>query len=347
VAEQITSTIGRGTVTTVTDGVDWLRVPGAARRPVLPAQPPPDWIDGFRFARTADGVNDDGSPRISPERGYVTDPDERERLLAYLTGAATVIDSSTRGQDLIDPTRQYAVPASLRTDGTWVWPGSVEYYLRWHNVAPEPELRARIGEHGYRSPPVQPATLARARAAADRRGVLVQERLAAYLAEHPELRPGDPDRYPAEVNDELLALGWNRGRDLGREVEDWLAPRVAAVPYPPFPAALSVMREFGRLDSQDGGAGRTMARMPFTIYPAPAADLAEFAPEVRELGRVIGVPVFQVGEVERGIGALVIDETGRVYLAGPVTLYAGATIDEALGRMLLGIRCEELPDRRP
>jgi hypothetical protein len=326
----------------MTDGVDWLRVPDATREQVLRAEPPPDLIDGFRFARTADGMNDDGSPRVSAERGYVTDPAERERLLAYLTGCATVIDNMARGPDLIDPTRQLAVPASFRTDGTWVWPGSVEYYLRWHNVAPEPELRARIGEHRYTCPPVEPTTVARLRAAIDRRAALIQERIDAYLAEHPEQRPGDPDRFPSDVNDELLALGWHRDRDLGQEIDGWLAPRVASLPFAPFPAALAAMREFGGLTSLADGRGQTMAKMPFSIYPAPSDDLAGFAPDVKDLGERVGAPVFQVGEVERGMGALVLDETGQVFLAGPVMLHAGATFDEALGRMLLGIRCEEL-----
>jgi hypothetical protein len=326
----------------VTDGVDWLRVPDATRRPVLPVEPPPDRIDEFRFARTADGANDDGSPRVSPERGYVTDPDERDRLLAYLTGGATVVDTMVRGPDLIDPTRQLAVPASFRTDGTWVWPGSVEYYLRWHNVAPEPELRARIEHHGYHCPPVEPHTVARVRAATDRRAMLIQERIDAYRAEHPEQRPGDPDRFPTDVNDALLALGWNRGRDLGQQVDDWLAPRVAELPFAPFPAALSVMREFGGLFSLANGRGRTSAQVPFTIYPASSDSLSGFAPDVQMLSRNVGARAFQVGEVERGMGALVVDETGRMFLAGPASLYAGRNIDEALTRLLQGIRCENL-----
>ena|GEM_PF-2300634 len=336
----------------VTDGVDWLRVPDATRPTVVPAQPPPDVFNGFRFARTADGRNEDGSPRVSPERGYVTDPAERDRLLGYLTGGATVLDSLARGPDLIDPTRQLAVPACFRTDGAWVWAGSVEYYLRWHGVAPEPELRARIEQHGYRCPAVGPDLVARVRVATDRRAGLIQQRIDAYQAEHPDRQPGDPARFPADVNGALLALGWRQGRDLGQQVDDWLATRVGegAGPserdgpprYEPFPAAVAVMREFGGLASVANGRGRTSAQVPFTIYPAPGDDLPGFAPDVQSLSQRIGARAFQVGEVERGMGALVVDETGRVFLAGPVQLYAGRNIDEALVRMLQGIRCEEL-----
>jgi len=338
----------------MTDGVDWLRVPDAVRQPPLPVEPPPDWINDFRFARTVDGIDEDGSPRVSPERGYVTDPDERERLLGYLGAGALVVDTLSRGPDLIDPTRQLAVPSWFRTDGLWIWPASVEYYLRWHNVAPEPELRQRIERHRYACPRVEPDVLAQARAATDNRAWLMQGRIDAYLAGHPEQQPGDPQRFPADVNDALLALGWRRGRDLGTEVDDWLTVRVAALPsgpdgppYLPFPAAVAVMREFGGLTSLANGPGRTSAQVPFTIYPAPSDELAGYAPEVLRLGRVLNAQVFQVGEVEHGLGALVVDESGRVFLAGPAQLYAGRDIDEALTRMLTGLRCEPLVQAGP
>jgi tetratricopeptide (TPR) repeat protein len=337
------------------DGVDWVRVPDAVRRPVLPVGPPPDWVDGFRFARTSDGQNDDGSLRISPERGHVTGEAERDRLLAYLTGGAMVVDSLVRGPDLIDPTRQLAVPARFRTDGAWVWPGSVEYYLRWHNVAPEPELRARIEQSKYRCPPVETAVVTRARAAVNHRADLIQKKVEAYRAEHPEPRPGDPDRFDADVNARLLAIGWTRGRDISAELGDWLAPRVAELskkfsepnglpPYAPFPAAVAVMREFGGLFSLANGPGQTSAQVPFVIYPAPRGELINFAPDVQQLSETIGSRAFQVGEIERGMAALVVDESGRVFLVGPYPLYAGANIDEALTRMLRGIRCEKLSE---
>lgn len=100
------------------------------------------------------------------------------------------------------------MPARFRTDGTWVWPGSVEYYLRWHNVALESELRARIEQWNYRCPAVETAVVTRASAAVDHRTDLIQKKVDAYLAEHPELRPSDPDRFEADVNKRLLAMGW-------------------------------------------------------------------------------------------------------------------------------------------
>lgn len=333
------------------DGVDWIRVENPVRQRPLPVEPPPDWINDFRFARTADGVDEEGAPVFSEARGYITDKAERDRLLGYLTAGPVVVDTLVRGPDLIDPTRQLAVPAWFRTDGLWVWPASVEYYLRWHKVAPEPELRERIARHGYVCPRVELDVVAAARAATDNRAWLIQGRVEAYLDAHPELRPGDPVRFPERVNDALLGMGWKRDRDLGAEVDQWLAPRVAALPpdpdgaaYEPIPAALAVMREFGGLASLANGPGQTSAQIPFVIYPAESDELAGYARLVRRLGQILNTRVFQVGEVEHGIGALVVDESGRVFLVGPTELYAGRNIDEALVRMLTGIRCEPLAE---
>ncbi|MFO0699966.1 MAG: SUKH-3 domain-containing protein [Nitrospira sp.] len=332
------------------DGIDWVRVPDAIRTRPLPIDTGPDWINNFWFVRPFDGFNDDGSPLVSPKRGYVTDPAEHARLLGYLTAGAIVVDNWNRGPDLIDPTRQLAVPSWFRTDGLQVWTGSVEYYLRWHNVAPEPEFREDIQRHGFACPRVGGDVVAQARAATDNRAWMLQGRLDAYLDDHPEWHPGDPTRFP-QINERLVALGWRRGRDLGAEVDDWLARRLAGLPawpdgapYTPFPAALAVMREFGGLLSLDNGTGKTMAQTPFAIYPQPSDALVGYASSVQGLGRGLGLRTFQIGEVEQGLGALVVDESGRAFMVGPVTLFAGGTIDEALNRMLQGIRCEKLSE---
>jgi hypothetical protein len=337
----------------MTDGVDWLRVPDAKRPERLLPVDPPSEVDGFRFAETSDGVEDDGTPRVSPERGRVTDAAERDRLLGYLAGGALVLETMRYGADRIDPTRQYAVQVAYRTDGLWVWPAAVEYYLRWHNVAPQPELRRRIVEHDYRAPAVPEEVVARAREATLTRSDILAERVKAYLEAHPEQQPGDAERFPPEVSEALVAMGWHRGRDVREQVDAWLADWVddlADLPferdgyprYEPIPAALAVLYEFGGLYSLANGRGRTSAQVPFAVYPGRDDDLMRFAVDVQMLGDRIGQRVFQVGDVERRMGGLVVDELGRVFAVGPVELYLGKDIEEALTRMLVGIRAEEL-----
>jgi hypothetical protein len=340
----------------VTDGIDWLRVPGAQQPASLIPVHPPTEVDGFRFAETSDGVNPDGTPSVSTERGYVDDPAERDRLLGYLEHGVTVVETMSAGPDRVDPTRQYAVPVTYRTDGVWVWPAAVEYYLRHHRIGPEPEFRRWIAGRDYRVPPVPDEVAARARAATLTRSDILQQRRRAYLDAHPELRPGDTRRFPADVNEALLALGWRRGRDVRDRVDPWLASwadELAAMPferdgyprYEPFPAALAVLNEFGGLVSLANGRGRTAAQTPFQIYPTGRDDdLSSFAVDVQLFGARIGQRVFQVGDVERRMGALVVDELGRVYMIGPLELYAGGNIDEALVRMLQGIRCDDVND---
>lgn len=42
------------------------------------------------------------------------------------------------------------VPLNYRTDGVWIWAGSVPHYLRKHGLAPEPELVRHIADRGFR-----------------------------------------------------------------------------------------------------------------------------------------------------------------------------------------------------
>jgi hypothetical protein len=99
---------------------------------------------------------------VSPERGYVTDPAERERLLGYLTNGALVLETMRYGSDRVDPTRRFAVQVAFRTDGVWVSPVSVEYYLPHHNFGLEPDFRRHVEAQGFRVPEVPAEVVDRA-----------------------------------------------------------------------------------------------------------------------------------------------------------------------------------------
>ncbi|HEY2793597.1 MAG TPA: SUKH-3 domain-containing protein [Micromonosporaceae bacterium] len=337
----------------MTDGVDWLRVPDAPRPSRIIRIEPPDEVDGFRFARVDDGVADDGAPSFAPERGTVTDPAERDRLLGFLGGGSVVLETDWYNADRIDPTRQFAVRQAYRTDGTWVWAEAVAYYLRHHDIAPAPAFRDWISAHNCRAATASDETVARAVTATKQRLETMQRMVDEFKAAHPE--PIDTADLPDDLREALTGLGWQPGRDVSDRVDAWLSRHVdelADLPferdgyprYEPIPSAMAIFREFGGLSSLDNSPGITAAKTPFTIFPSGDSDLMQFAVDVQLLGERVGERVFQIGEVERGMGALLVDETGRVFVCGPVDLYLGADIHEGLTRLLTGIKAQRLPE---
>ncbi|MFD2421523.1 TNT domain-containing protein [Amycolatopsis pigmentata] len=105
----------------------------------------------FRVARIFDGQDATGRPVLNrPE----LDADELDRLFEYLGSAPVVL--SERGLDLdrLSPTPVPKVPVAFHTDGVWIWPAAVNYYLQEYNVAPEAELVAHIRSTGFSVPEV-------------------------------------------------------------------------------------------------------------------------------------------------------------------------------------------------
>lgn len=96
--------------------------------------------DDVHVARAFDGAGVRG-PWFGPDHELVVDPAERERLLDFLSGGEVVLTVTTRMNDLLTGARD-VVPASLRSDGTWVWSDATRYYLDRHQLAPDPELAA-------------------------------------------------------------------------------------------------------------------------------------------------------------------------------------------------------------
>ncbi|MFF5260122.1 hypothetical protein ACFY4C_14325 [Actinomadura viridis] len=103
------------------------------------------------IARPFDSTDSDGRPVV--ERPEVP-ADELDALARYLESAPIVLAARSYDSDAIDPDRPPSVPLTFHTDGTWIWPGAVGYYLRAHGVPPEPELVAHVRSHGFEIPEV-------------------------------------------------------------------------------------------------------------------------------------------------------------------------------------------------
>ena len=63
-------------------------------------------------------------------------------MLDYLRAAEVVLGTDGMMDDVVDRIRLGAVPADFRSDGRWVWPDAVTYYLDGQHLAPEPALAA-------------------------------------------------------------------------------------------------------------------------------------------------------------------------------------------------------------
>ncbi|WP_263247921.1 hypothetical protein [Saccharopolyspora rosea] len=127
-----------------------------------PGASTPAWLaerGGAPGLRTAEVF--DGSGRPITERPAVR-PEERDQVVEYLERAPIVLAARSYDADRLDPEGAAAVPMTFHTDGTWIWPGAVGYYLRWHDVAPQPDLVAHIRERGFRVPEIDEATRDRA-----------------------------------------------------------------------------------------------------------------------------------------------------------------------------------------
>ncbi|MFD1151711.1 TNT domain-containing protein [Saccharothrix hoggarensis] len=100
-----------------------------------------------------DAVDPDGGPL---HHRPAVHPQELDDVLAYLESAPVVLAARSYGPDAFKPDATPSVPLSFHTDGTWVWPGGVAYYLRNHNVPPVPQLVQHIRDNNYAVPDVAP-----------------------------------------------------------------------------------------------------------------------------------------------------------------------------------------------
>jgi hypothetical protein len=318
----------------------------------LPPFVGPGEAGGFRIARVFDPAGADGRPRVDPSREPVTDVDERRRLLGFLEGGTVIADAGVRDTDVLEPHRVAAVPVVFRTDGAWIWDDAVTYYLRWHQVPPEPGLLAHIRARGYHATTVGDGVREAARAALGESADAFERKLRQWRVQTGLL--ADPARFPFELQERLFAIGWTPGRDVSGAVGPWLAdalPRLREFEFTrrgyrevePFAAALRVLHEFGGLRSADAGPGVTSARIPFLIFPGQRAEDRSLwlgAAAVADLAARLGQQAFQLGTIENGAALLVIAADGSVHLTGGVERFAGPAFDEALVALLDG----DLPD---
>ena len=96
-----------------------------------------------RLARAFDGADEGDGPYFHADHPRLDGP-EGERVLAYLRSGELVLNTPGALDDVLDPARLGVVPVGFRSDGRWIWPDAVAYYLKRHGLAPEPDLVAHV-----------------------------------------------------------------------------------------------------------------------------------------------------------------------------------------------------------
>jgi hypothetical protein len=103
--------------------------------------------------------------------------DERAKLLGYLNAAPVVLQRRELDVDRMTPDNGPMVPVAFHTDGRWIWPAAVNYYLHNYGVPPEPDLVEHVHRMGFALPVVDEQAMAAA---------------AAFLGPPAPQQPGPP-----------------------------------------------------------------------------------------------------------------------------------------------------------
>ena len=117
-----------------------------------PEQPGPH----FRIARIFDTIGPAGRPVINRPDLEV---EEQDRLLEYLDHAPLVVTERGYDIDRLAAAPEATVPVAFHSDGQWIWPAAVNFYLRKYGVSPESDLVEHVRAVGFKLPPVDEPTL--------------------------------------------------------------------------------------------------------------------------------------------------------------------------------------------
>jgi hypothetical protein len=99
-----------------------------------------------RLATLYDRYDEQTGPAFGPDRPRL-DAAARGPVLEYLRGGAPLLATTSTIPDVVDPAAP-PLPASFRTDGTWIWAEAVTAYLERYGIAPDPQLLAHLRQLG-------------------------------------------------------------------------------------------------------------------------------------------------------------------------------------------------------
>jgi hypothetical protein len=140
-------------------------------------------------------------------------------------------------------------------------------------------------------------------------------------------------RWSAETDRVLRLAGWRPGRAV--PTEEW--ERVLHENdegYVMHDAARAFLAEFGGLEVQQKGPGRTMARPPFRLDPL----VAKYDFEIIDVqSEEMGTYLYPLGDTDRANFYLTMSATGAVYLGMDYPRLLADSGDQALDKLIQGI----------
>jgi hypothetical protein len=102
------------------------------------------------------------SLELRPDLERCRDPELKRTILRFLAGGGFVLRSPGLREDRLDPSRVNAVPLGYLSDGEWIWPLEMSYYLEQHDILPEQEFRDHMRTCDYDAPVPDSSVLAAA-----------------------------------------------------------------------------------------------------------------------------------------------------------------------------------------
>lgn len=102
----------------------------------------------------------DGELVLKPDLERCDDPVLKAQLIEFLRGGGVVLRAPGLRADRLDSKAPAAVPLGYLSDGEWIWPLELAYYLEIHDLLPEDALLEHARGRGFRATRPSPSVLA-------------------------------------------------------------------------------------------------------------------------------------------------------------------------------------------
>jgi hypothetical protein len=246
----------------------------------------------MRVAEVFDGRGPHGGVLI---KRPAVEAAEFDALTRYLTTAPVALATAKTGQDELSPDAGMAVPRAYHTDGFWIWPAAVGYYLHLYRLPPQAELVAHIRARGFEVG-VVPEPIRQAAAAQ------MLEELAAARRRGPEAKAPEA-RAKTQPRPEAAAEPTAAEQVPAAAASLWLpapAPDEEAAP------AAETEPETATAAETQQGAPEQDAPEPNAAEPAPAEPLWSFSSALTAIGNRHAAWVFE--QIEAFVAFMPVDE---------------------------------------